>query len=639
MITDHTPRILNTFRGLFDRGDPESIPLDHLSVARNLEYDRGLFKTRRRFTRFFDTNLVQTNLLSNVERYYKFSREGLVNRYIVLKNNRLYDTFDMHEILNIAGMTDFSMTVINNRAYISPHDGTRGLAGQFVYVYNGAGMARAAAGLAPVTNPNGDFSAATLNAAGRIEQGTRLFAVAYETDSGFVTKPGPEVFARYNSEVNGQTVRLTNIPVVTNKRHLLATKRILDYDGNQDVQRFYYIPNGTLDTNVEQADLSFFDSELIDSADELFDALETIPAGLTIGSYGNRMVVGGENNFGYVTRISDPGKPELIDAVEGLIEVDKNQNGRVQSTVEFRNQLYIHKSGGPYATYDNGDEPAFWPRPELIDPSVNTGPHGICQVLDKNGNLMDKYLTLSDRGILIFDGKYEYELTYKIETLWKTLSDTNFHKNQLILDSKNQILYALTYFPDKPRVLSGNYKDGFDLENIKWSLWDIESDDFAISSIGLVGSNQKPIFAMALTSDTYEGDLVKLDDEDTALDLVGFDNGNVQQESDLISKGGTTFLYLETMNTMHIGGFRVRLKGKGDIGFVLENFDYEERLSTAFSATDKYKNITAEFPEFGESVRLCIDNDSSRSDVPAQQSRFEVNKIIIYTKEGWEKGA
>src|SRR5690349_24957659 len=86
-----------------------------------------------------------------------------------------------------ASILDFSLVNYSNRAYITIHNRISGLPNKYVLVYQGSGLARLAAGLAPSGYTLGAANSASV---GSCEAGYHLFAICGITDTGFITAPG-----------------------------------------------------------------------------------------------------------------------------------------------------------------------------------------------------------------------------------------------------------------------------------------------------------------------------------------------------------------------------------------------------------------------------------------------------------------
>ena len=122
--------------------------------------------------------------------------------------------------------------------------------------------------------------------------------MVYETDTGYLTALGPEEFAEF--EFPGDTkIVVSNIPVSPNsyvtKRHLVSTKWIPEYNGDQEGYQFFFIPEGNIDNNTDTTKtVHYFDADLLDDASHLIDNFSEIPSGVTLNTYHSRLVIVGE---------------------------------------------------------------------------------------------------------------------------------------------------------------------------------------------------------------------------------------------------------------------------------------------------------------------------------------------------------
>ena len=181
LLRDHRGIVVEDFRGLVDNGEDEATPQNGFITSQNNKFMRRGVRSRE------GTSLMHT--IGNVRRVAIYKRIGEAQRLLILNSvGEIYDSTDLTgPILSIATMTDFSAASIFGRSYITPHDGVTGLAGEKVYVYNGTGTARPAAGTAPI---GFTLTLANSGTAGTVETGDHILGVAFETNSGFVTKPG-----------------------------------------------------------------------------------------------------------------------------------------------------------------------------------------------------------------------------------------------------------------------------------------------------------------------------------------------------------------------------------------------------------------------------------------------------------------
>src|SRR6185369_7639416 len=211
-MRDHQPIEITEFNGLFRRKDStESCPIDHFIDGQNLQFIEGGIETRAGIT-VWSGGIGFFNILK-VKNYQKVAGESLL---LLDSNGNIYDTGSptpSTPILTIVGMLDFGYVVINGRAYISPSTIAHGMAGEFVYVYKGDGIAttaRKAAGTGP-TDAEGLLAAAN-GAAGHVQAGYHIFGIVYETDTGFFTKIGPDTLPALLCPGTAK-VNLSSIPV------------------------------------------------------------------------------------------------------------------------------------------------------------------------------------------------------------------------------------------------------------------------------------------------------------------------------------------------------------------------------------------------------------------------------------------
>lgn len=242
---DHSPIVINEFNGLWKRGDADSTPLDHFSDCNNVAFIQGGFKWRDGI----DTYLP----IDDVKRIYTFTKTTGQSLLILNGSGEFIDSdFPTAPFLTVTDTTDFGFIQFDGRAYITPCDGNTGIENEFVYVYLGDGTtARKAAG----AKPTGTMVAANSATAGNVEAGIHVFAVVYETDTGFLTAIGPDTLPIVNAD-GTKKVDLSAIPVSPDtfvvKRHLVATKLILPsfYTGDTRGYQFFFLPDGVINDNT-----------------------------------------------------------------------------------------------------------------------------------------------------------------------------------------------------------------------------------------------------------------------------------------------------------------------------------------------------------------------------------------------------
>ena len=133
--------------------------------------------------------------------------------------------------------------------------------------------------------PAGGMHVVQSTEAGHCDFGFHLVGVVYETDTGYLSAPGPEQFAANEYVDVRKAVHVKNIPVPTTdvtvvKKHLVSTYWIPEYNGDQLGYQFWFIPGGTLEINETEKIISYYDADLVDDASHLTDNLSEIKAGV-----------------------------------------------------------------------------------------------------------------------------------------------------------------------------------------------------------------------------------------------------------------------------------------------------------------------------------------------------------------------
>lgn len=558
MIENHVPIPISEFGGLFDRGPDEAIPLNHFRLAQNLKFKPSSFRTR-------EGSVVSTTC-GAVLRFYVYKITGQASRLLILfAGGSIYDSTNMGSpILTIPAMTDFSMETFFDRAYITPHNGLSGLPGQWVYYYTGSGQAKLAGGVATAPTPS---MSATETIPGNFDLGIHAFACGFETNTGFITQFG--AFTSITSDAGLKVINLSGIPIGppgTVARVLFGTKNIKDsvtgtWNGDYENQEWFFIPGARITDNFTTTrDVSYFDADLLDQADYILEQLPTIPAGVGITSYQGSMVVWGEDANQSTVRISKAGEPESFNAVEGFLQVEPSNGGGVRNCVEFRSSLYILKSQRCYATQATDKEAVFWSAP-LLDGSVGTECHAVGKIFERNSNTVDKYFIASRRGLLLFTGNFQEELTWKIGDIWDRITPQHFHKIQVMVDPDNQVVYISVPLDGSivtNAILFGDYSDGLDGVKIKWSIWTFPHKPVSIA-LDVDDLSKKIIFRFAREDQNiYQLEPTVHNDYGVAIQTI-FETGQTPQDS----KG----------EVFHHGGARLRVYGQGNLALTVTSLD------------------------------------------------------------------
>jgi len=552
-----------------------------------------------------------------------FKRIGEAQRLLILNNiGQLYDSTNLASpILSIAGMTDFSSITLFNRAYITPHNGVTGLSGEKVYVYEGSGVARPAAGAAPVSS---GLSITNSTVSGSIEEGIRLLAVAYETTSGYLTKLGA-----FNNLVTsgGKKLNVAAIPIGptgTVARILVSTKRLLSFNGDFIHQIYYFIPNGRIANNIDTTSndtIDYYDADLVTDASFLLDQLEAIPAGVGIGEYNSRLLVWGEDANSCIIRVSQPGEPEAVTEGDGFVTVNPGDNSAgVKNCFGFDPLLIIQKSNRTYWTQDNSDVASTWPVKGLDD-AIGTEPHGVAQILDYGHKLEGIVITAHQTGLRVFNGNFSsVPLTYNIDDLWARITKLAINTIEVVIDADNYELFAaipLDGATTPSHILYGNFNEGLSSETVKWDLWTFPRAPQTIL-IDIDNTSKKTILKFgSLAGNIYKLDESQLSDFGTAIDswietaLLPGDNDD---------------------SVLHFTGVRVRANGSGILGVTVRGLDNALSATgesiTLASASGKGLFSGFNFTSERASVKLRVFNSGDF---------YKLTKASIYVAPAWEQ--
>lgn len=345
----------------------------------------------------------------------------------------------------------------------------KGLSGQFVYVYAGDGShARLAAGSGLTGTMSVGFGA------GHTDAGLKIFGIVSQTISGYNSPP--TVLTPFTTNAtNGVSfgaIPTSGDPNVV-KRLLVASKSISVYNGNPDGYQLFFVPNAVINNNTDTFlnNISFYDAELLADASHLLRNYTSIPAGAVLSMYHNRLLVGATATDISLILVSQPGEPEAIDQLTGLIVVPLDGNP-VTNAQEMRDVLYVFKRAKTWGYADNGGDPSSWPD-ILIDAALGTCVHGIATVLDSGSTSVDFLIVATYGGIYQFNGRFVTpELGWKISNYWNKLDRNSFGKIQIINAPIQKDLFSV--LPNR-QILIGNYSNGMDWKSIRWTPWSIRS--------------------------------------------------------------------------------------------------------------------------------------------------------------------
>ena len=509
-MLDKNPFIVEQFGGL-NFGSPDSvftsdmietIPLSDALIAKNVVFTKeGSVKTRDGFANVSGVSLsdfgIPNSNVGTFSQHWKISNiAGAVqtNRWLVLFYATGTTTGDFYDsgaadptipVLSITGCKYASVINIFGRLYISPLSafGTP-VANEVIYLYDGTNAGRPAGGVAPVP---GTFTVTNDTQAGSfVTVGKHLFTLAWETDSGFIT-PVPAASTWINLDVTAladRSVKFANIPAFPTgvvAVHLLMTKVILNYDNVPENWELFFALRETTNADVE---FTLPDTGLVDSADYLLDILDELPACNSISVYAGRLMYNGpatgaqlgSAHLIYVTKVADP---ESVSEVEDYIEIKEGIPIDVYNGKELRGLYYIFKENCTFVVREDTSIPPNAWKYEIVDSGVGAVPFGIAEVLANPGGLVyDNLIVMSLTGIHVFTGTYSQTLlSFKLQGYLRTLSKPFIKFTRLVVDPIDKVLYVLVVTgydtPDEAwgttRLFVGNYFNGLDAQNIKWS--------------------------------------------------------------------------------------------------------------------------------------------------------------------------
>lgn len=629
-MNDQEPIVITKFRGMYQNGVNQDIPPGYGSDISDVIIDRNSFRTRAGF------GLVYT-MPRTILRVHNYQRtdSAASPRYMVLTTDgatgcELYDTgFSLvTPIFTNALNTDFSMISLYNRVYFSCHNRIRGANNNAdVRVWDPAIMtvARRAAGIAPITAPT-----AATGAAGNVAGGKHLISVAYETNTGFITKPGPSVqyTAPGNAQINLTAIPVAGAPAGVVKRHILVSPVILSYDGNPQHYEHFFV--ATINDNTTTIlTINFIDSALIQSADYLYDQLAQIPAAIGFCTFQGCLIAYGEGSnpttgnvdFGYLMRISKSGQVESFAATDGFVQVDPGDGGGVKAATEFRGLLLAFKSNRMYNVQPNDGPPNTWLAVQ-VDGGVGCECFGLAQVNDDQGAFTNDTLFINARnGIWMFTGTFpELPLTWNIKDFFESFDFSVFNSYQLFVDSQNKLIYLNFKILGEYRVLVGNYEDGLSYDQIKWYYWKSSTTNFNFNTIWLdVDSQLLPIL--------YSGGggltglfIVKYDETLTA----DYNNGTIAPRYqftpvELQSYGLSTFTHVGVRFARRATQLRLSL-------LTDPNTNPVTQAQVLTTSTDRL-DFRMKFNFTAQDARLLVEAESPGTDKPGKY--FHISRITI----------
>src|SRR6266481_4420265 len=259
------PTPITGFNGLFNRGEGDACPLDHLQNCNNCIFPGpSQIKSRE------GLDTLQP-LLNNAISFFPYVIRTALSQqsgYLYLTPaGQLFDSVS-GALLVTWGLPvdDFAAINLFGRVYISPKNIGRATIGvNHVSWWDGAHFLNAA-GVPPGSGPT-----LSVTAGGNVDVGVHKVFVSFLYITGFISSPSP---AGVITSTGTDNIHIANIPlggVGVVGRVLLITR------ANEEEP--FFLPGGTINDNATTTfDYNGFDTSLIQSADYLNDILSEIPA-------------------------------------------------------------------------------------------------------------------------------------------------------------------------------------------------------------------------------------------------------------------------------------------------------------------------------------------------------------------------
>jgi hypothetical protein len=627
-MRDHNPIKIEDFGGFFDRGDLDTVPLNHSTELINFKFNKSDIETR---------DGLETRMSGfGVLRMYYFPDAAIqenISLLVLKDDHKIYhiygDNWDhSFEVSNaITAMTDFVFTEYYGRAYISPtvKNNAGGVSNEFTYVYDGKALAkmRKIAGT-PIT---GALTVTNSGTAGNVDEGIHVFGIVAESDTGFQSEIGPATLPTVTAP-GAKKIDITAAsgPTTTVKRHIVASKAIKAdlYTGNPKDYELFFVPDGVINNNTNGATITvdFADGSLVESAAHLIDLFSELPSCGGFGWYHGRLLlwgvgdgtVDGNQTFVNEVLVSLPDEPEAFDAVNGLLLIPRDGIG-VTYCQEYRDILYVANFNRTYTFNDNGDDPTSWPSTKL-DEGIGIAKKGVSSVWITGGINTEALVVFSDGGIYIFNGLFNQpELSYKIRDYWIVLNKNDLRNGRIhaYTDSTNKLIYFC--IPDLSTILVCDYSEGLTFENVRWSKWTFDATPETITLI----------------------------DKDYTL-YIGFSTGigyiKVGKLNDTIPGSSATAIPNPTItssmmnnpepedeNIYHFGGTRIRAAGSGNLRPTLFGLDDSPTQTLAVMSLT---SLPTREPFF--LANLVSQRARIRLQTTAINEHVRISRVIMYTK-------
>lgn len=485
ILDEYTKDSVQEFKGLYARGSYDVTPKGHATDLLNVTFSNsGEVQTRGKLK-------DSVNLGHPVQRLFMatFGNSELIP-LACDGADHIYRMDTGAIVLTVVNMIDFAAINIFNKVFICPILSAYSSTNYMKIWTASSAVMRDALGFAP----GGGMAGANSATVGNIAAGVHKFAVAYVTDSGFYTQPGPKVAGVFTSvdvtAAGGVSIDLTGIPTGpagTTARLILATK--------SDLSDFYFLST-IQDNTTTTLTVDFRDTDLAQSADYLFDVREYILGGVSYGSmmlqqyHSSLLIAGAEADL---IRVSNQGDAETFDDVIGYIQLPSEFDGNiVRAACVLFDTLYFTKSVGIYSVQDNeSGDPSTW-KPIQIDGGAGCYHHGLSTITASQGALSSnsQFLIANREGAFIFNGTLKRpQLSWKIQSLWDRITFGSEPYITVAQDAFKDVFYfnvCLDGSATPNTIFAMDFSDGLSADAVAWSVY-----SFPVSpvSMGMLNFN------------------------------------------------------------------------------------------------------------------------------------------------------
>lgn len=503
MPRTHEPVPIGPIRGWFARSEYIAPPLGYLETCTDcVFFDPGIpigTSQSGRGTIFsrppheIDGAALPANVVADggPVRYHKYRKiTDTQDHWLILTaNGRFFDTGSATPntpILTLTAATapDFSAITIGQRIIFSPHNREQGISGEFTYIYE-RGVTATARKLAGA-RPSGTFTVAVSATAGNTEPGLHMLAIAFEYDTGFITKPAlyQQLQAPAGARMAIDLPIIPTGPAGVTARRILMSRIIKNFDGNNEHPELFFalkIADNTTTTLTNAINL--YDSQLIQPADYLKDNLEEVAAMLCFAYHDKCLVCSGEASSKSTVRVSKGGDYETFDATDGFVLCAPLEGDGVRNLKSARGSLYMFKRARTFSTRNNGGSPSTW-SVDIVDTGLGAEVFSVAEVGDSIiGSINNTFLIANQSGYWYFDNGFIDLLSWAIQREWIRNVDLTAI-NALEALYLPMLGVGAVFMPPNTGVgrVSGNalffydIRDGITKENAKWSRWAIPAE-------------------------------------------------------------------------------------------------------------------------------------------------------------------